>query len=116
MFTNLSITSLAAILNTLPLDMTFMDADNKIRWFSGHRIFSRPADIIGTDVRHCHKPSSWPAIDRMVADFKSGAREIEEHLADKGGRRIRIRYMAVRDSSEKYIGLLELAEEIPAQG
>ncbi len=113
MLENLAVATIAAMLDTLPVDLTFMDEKDRIAWFSGHRIFNRPPDIIGRDVRECHQESSWPAIDRMVADFRSGARDLEEHIIDKSdGRKIRIRYMAVRDASKRYLGLVEMAEEV----
>ena len=113
MLDNIPMTTIAAMLDTLPVDLTFMDEQNRIAWFSGHRIFNRPPEILGRDVRECHQPSSFPAIDRMVADFKSGAGDTVEHIIDKSeGRKIRVRYMAVRDASKKYLGLVEMAEEI----
>jgi DUF438 domain-containing protein len=113
MLEKMPIATIAAMLDTLPVDLTFMDESNRIVWFSGHRIFNRPPEIVGKDVRDCHQPSSWPAIDKMVTDFKSGARDLEEHVVDKGdGRKIRIRYMAVRAAAGRYLGLLEMAEEI----
>ncbi|HOX23964.1 MAG TPA: PAS domain-containing protein [Elusimicrobiales bacterium] len=113
MLQTVNASTLIALLKTLPLDLTFMDAADRIVWFSAHRIFNRPPDIIGRNVRECHQPSSWAAIDKMVADFKSGSRDSEEHLVEKSdGRRIRIRYLAVRSPSGEYLGLVELAELI----
>jgi hypothetical protein len=113
MLENLPLATIAAMLDTLPVDLTFMDEMDRVVWFSGHRIFNRPPESVGRDVRECHNKSSWPAIDRMVADFKSGASDVEEHLAEKSdGRKIRVRYMAVRDASRHYLGLVEMAEEI----
>ncbi|MEN8614908.1 PAS domain-containing protein [Dehalogenimonas sp. THU2] len=113
MLENLPVTTVEAMLDTLPIDLTFMDAGNRIRWFSAHRIFNRPPECLGQNVRECHQESSWPAIDRMVADFKSGACDLEEHVIDKSdGRKIRILYLAVRDASQQYLGLVEMAEEI----
>jgi len=105
--------TITAMLDILPIDLTFIDEADRIIWFSGHRIFNRPPEIIGRHVRECHKPSSWPAIDQMTADFRSGARDAEEHIVDKSdGRKIRIRYFAVRDASKNYYGLVEMAEDI----
>jgi hypothetical protein len=113
MLENLPLSTIAAMLDTLPIDLTFMDEKDRIVWFSGHRIFNRPQDIVGRNVRECHQPSSYPAIDEMIADFKSGARDLEAHFTEKSdGRRIRVRYMAVRDASKRYLGLVEMAEDI----
>ena len=113
MLENLPPATITALLNILPIDLTYMDADNRIQWFSNHRIFSRPSEIIGSDVHQCHQPSSWPTIDRMVADFKTGARDVEEHFVVKSdGRKLHIRYLAVRNTANQYLGLVEMAEEI----
>jgi len=113
MLENIPTPTLAAMLDTLPIDLTFMDEKDRIAWFCGHRIFNRPPECLGRDVRECHNKSSWQAIDKMVADFKSGVSDIVEHIVDKSeGRKIRVRYMAVRDSSSRYLGLVEMAEEI----
>ncbi|AKG54413.1 hypothetical protein DGWBC_1799 [Dehalogenimonas sp. WBC-2] len=113
MLENLPSGTITALLNTLPIDLTFMDTDNRIQWFSGYRIFNRPPEVIGSDVRQCHQSSSWPAIDRMVADFKSGSRDVEEYFVDKSdGRKLHIRYLAVRDAAKEYLGLVEMVEEI----
>ena len=113
MLEKLPAATVESMLDTLPVDLTFMDEMDRVVWFSGHRIFNRPPEIIGRDVRECHQPSSFSAIDRMVADIKSGARDVEEHLIDKSdGRKIRVRYMAVRDGARRYLGLVEMADEI----
>ncbi|PPD58115.1 hypothetical protein JP09_004790 [Dehalogenimonas etheniformans] len=113
MLESLPLSTIAAMLDTLPVDLTFMDEKDRIVWFSGHRIFNRPAEIIGRDVRLCHKESSRPAIDKMIADFKSGASDLVEHFTDKSdGRKIRIRYMAVRDALGDYLGMVEMADDI----
>jgi len=113
MLENVPLSTIAAMLDTLPVDLTFMDDKDRIVWFSGHRIFNRPPEIVGRDVRECHQPSSYPAIDRMISDFRSGASDEEVHFADKSdGRHIRIRYLAIRDASKKYLGLVEMAEDI----
>ncbi len=112
MLEKLPVEALEAMLDALPVDLTFIDADDKIRYFNSFRIFKRPPEIIGQDVRQCHKEASHPAIDRMVADFKSGAHDMAEHLVEKsGGRKLKVRYLAVRDASNQYLGLVEMVEE-----
>ncbi len=113
MLENLPLSTIATLLDTLPMDLTFMDDKDRIVWFSGHRIFNRPPEIVGRDVRECHQPSSFPAIDKMISDFKSGTRDLEEHFTEKSdGRKIRIRYMAVRGADRCYLGLVEMAEDV----
>ena len=113
MLEQLPLATIYAVLDTLPVDLTFMDEKDRIVWFSGHRIFNRPPEIVGRDVRECHQASSFPAIDKMIADFKSGENDTVEHFTEKSdGRKIRIRYMAVRDTSKRYLGLVEMADDI----
>ncbi|MGI2336182.1 MAG: PAS domain-containing protein [Dehalogenimonas sp.] len=113
MLEKLPLTAIEAMLDALPVDLTFMDADDKIRYFNRCRIFKRPPECLGRDVRECHQPSSHSAIDRMVVDFRSGARDVEEHIVEKAdGRRLKVRYMAARDCDGQYQGLVEMVEEI----
>ena len=113
MLENLPLSTIATMLDTLPVDLTFMDDQARIVWFSGHRIFNRPPEIVGRDIHECHLPSSYPVIDKMIADFRSGVRDVEEHFTEKSdGRKIRIRYIAVRDANERYLGSVEMADDI----
>lgn len=113
MLEKLTLPAIEAMLDSLPIDLTFMDADDKIRYFNRCRIFKRPPECLGRDVRECHQPASHAAIDRMVADFRSGARDVEEHFVERAdGRRLRVRYLAARDPSGQYQGLVEMVEEI----
>ncbi|MDV2988755.1 MAG: PAS domain-containing protein [Dehalogenimonas sp.] len=113
MLENLPVYAIEAMLDSLPIDLTFMDADDKIVFFNRCRIFKRPPECLGRDVRGCHQPDSHAAIDRLVADFRSGARDNEEHIVKKAdGRQLRVRYLAARDPSGQYQGLVEMVEEI----
>lgn len=105
---------LEAVLNSLPIDLTFVGADDKVHYFSEgkERVFPRTRSIIGRDVENCHPPKSLHVVEKLVQDFKSGVKDKEDFWIQKGGMFILIRYFAVRDSEGKYLGVVETTEEI----
>ena len=102
--------ALFAVLGALPLDVTFIDKCDVIRYFSDYRIFNRPPGILGTTVQGCHKPEGRAAVDRVIAELKSGRIIVSEQPADKDCRPVRVRYLAVRDAEGEYLGLVEICE------
>jgi uncharacterized protein len=105
---------LTAIFNTLPIDVTFVDKDDKVKYFSlgKHRIFDRNRAIIGRDVRLCHPPSSVHIVEQILADFKSGKENSSAFWINMKGRFIYIEYFAVRDKDDNYIGTLEYTQDL----
>ena len=71
---------LVSVLNTLPFDITFVDKDDKVKYFSegSERIFPRTRSIIGRDVSNCHPPQSVHVVEKIVEDLKSGAKDHED--------------------------------------
>jgi uncharacterized protein len=102
--------TIAEVLKALPLDITFIDENDVIRYFSDYRIFRRTPDILGTAVHDCHSSKSRDAVNKVIDDLRSGRESVSEHPTTKGGRAVRVRYIAVRDACGKYIGLVETAE------
>ncbi len=102
------------MLNTMPADITFVGADDKVRFFSEgkERVFPRTRSIIGRDVEHCHPPKSLSVVEKLVSDFKAGVKDSESFWIQKGNKFILIRYYAVRDNQKQYLGVLEVTEEI----
>jgi len=92
------------------MDITFIDEKDIIRYYSDYRIFKRTPDILGTTVQNCHSPQSRDEVNRVIDDLRSGRKSVSEQPAEKDGRAVRVRYMAVRDKSGRYVGLLETAE------
>ncbi len=88
-----------SILNTLPLDMTFVDADDKVKYFTQgkERIFDRPKTIIGREVKNCHPPKSVHIVEQIVEDLKSGKKDNEDFWIKMGKVFVYIRYFAVRN-------------------
>ncbi|MCK9471476.1 MAG: DUF438 domain-containing protein [Bacilli bacterium] len=103
-----------SILNTLPIDITFVDANNKVKYFSqaSERIFQRPKTIIGRDVALCHPPASVHVVDKIVDSFRSGEKDHEDFWIQKGDLFVVIKYYAVRDEQGNYLGTLEVTQNI----
>lgn len=107
---------LEAVLNSLPIDLTFVGADDKVHYFSEgkERVFPRTRSIIGRDVANCHPPKSLHVVEKLVQDFKDGIKDSENFWIQKDGLFILIRYFAVRDPEGSYLGVVETTEEISA--
>lgn len=105
---------LNAMLKTLPLDVTFVDDQGKVRYFSQgtERIFTRTKAIIGRQVGMCHPPESVHVVMEIVEDFRSGKRDVAEFWINLRGKFIHIRYFAVRDEESKYLGVLEVTQDL----
>ena len=105
---------LLCILNTLPVDITFVDKDDKVKYFnqSSDRIFQRNRAILNRDVRHCHPPASAHIVDKIVDDFKSGAQSRAPFWINKGGKFIHIEYLALRNEKGEYMGTLEVSHDL----
>ena len=106
---------IAAILNTLPIELSFVDADDTVRYFSHEnhaKLFPRSRGVIGLKVQNCHPQKSVHMVERILADFKAGKREPAEFWIDMGGKKIHIRYFAVRGLQGEYLGCLETVQDI----
>ena len=105
---------LEAILNTLPVDMTFVDKNDKVKYFSQgeERVFARSRAILNRDVRMCHPPSSVNIVDRIVEDFKSGKEDRAPFWIQLHGKFIHIEYFALRNEKGEYLGTLEVSQNL----
>lgn len=110
----LAITDILPLLNTLPVDLTFVGADDTVKYFSEgkDRIFARPRAIVGRKVQNCHPPQSVDVVERILDSFKNGSRDSYEFWLELGGRFIHIRYFALRDGKRKYLGTLEVSQDV----
>lgn len=113
---HLTLEQLTAMLNTLPTDLTFVDSDDVIRYYSEgkHQVFLRTRTIIGRDLYLCHPPQLVPTIRKLIKAFKAGEKDEEIVLMKKGSLHNLIRYYAVRNEQGEYLGALEVTEEISA--
>jgi DUF438 domain-containing protein len=109
----LTLEQLTAMFSVLPVDLTFVDAEDRVRFFSEgpERVFDRPKAIIGRKVQHCHPPSSLDVVERILADFRSGKESVAEFWIDFGGRFVHIRYFAIRGAQGSYLGTLEVTQD-----
>ena len=102
------------ILRTLPADLTFVDADDNVRYFSEgpERIFARTKVILGRKVQHCHPSYSVDVVQQILDDFKSGRRSVAEFWINFRGKFVHIRYFPVRDPKGVYLGTLEVTQDL----
>lgn len=105
---------LEAMLNTMPVDLTFVDKDGIVKYFSQgtERIFPRTKAVIGRKVSNCHPPASVHIVEKVVEDLKSQAKDFEDFWIKMGDKYILIRYMAVRDKNNNFLGVLEFTQNI----
>ncbi len=103
-----------AILNTVPVDMTFVDRNDKVKYFTqgNHRIFARNRSIINRDVRLCHPPGSVHIIEKILDDFKSGKADHAPFWINMKGKFILIEYFALRNEKGEYLGTLEVSQDL----
>ena len=103
-----------AILNTIPADITFIDANDEVKFFSKpeERFFHRSVSIIGRKVQNCHPPESVHIVVKILDSFKSGKKNKARFWIQMKGKFILIEYYAVRAKSGKYLGTLEVSQDI----
>jgi len=114
MLEKLSTETLEAIFDTLPVEVSFVDANDTVRYYSkgDERIFKRTPAVIGKRVQDCHPQKSLYKVEQVVSELKSGKRDVAEFWIDLKGRKIYIRYFPVKDKAGKYIGILEVTQDI----
>ncbi|NLA84188.1 MAG: DUF438 domain-containing protein [Clostridiales bacterium] len=105
---------LEAMLNTLPVDITFVDKDNIVKYFSQgkERIFTRTKSVIGRNVANCHPPASVHIVNQIVEDLRSGKKDHEDFWIKQGDALVHIRYFAVRNDRGEYLGTVEFTQNI----
>ena len=111
---NLTKEQLEALLNTLPVDVTFVDANDTVQYFNKpeKRFFVRTKAVIGRKVAMCHPQKSLHIVGRIVESFKTGKKNSAEFWITMNGRFLLIRFFAVRDDSGKYLGAIEVVQDL----
>lgn len=116
---SMTLEQITSIFTHLPVDVTFVDECNDVRFYSGgkHRIFERTPDIIGRNVLNCHHPDSVQIVFKILEDFRAGTRDsaefwIQTKPQDQNSRFIHIRYFAVRNPQGKFLGTLEVTQDV----
>lgn len=109
-----TIAELTVLLNTLPIDITFVDKDDKVKFFTQgtHRLFDRNRAILGRDVRMCHPPHSMHIVDQILNDFKSGKETAAPFWIQMQGKFIYINYFPLRDKDNNYLGTIEFSQDL----
>ena len=102
------------VFDHLPVDITFVDENNKVRFFNRakDRFFPRSPAIIGRDVKNCHPPESVHIVEKIIEEFRSGEKDQADFWIQMQGKFILIRYYAVRNDAGEYQGVLEVSEDI----
>jgi PAS domain S-box-containing protein len=103
-----------AILDSLPVDISFIDRDNSVRYFNKaeKRIFVRTKAVIGRKVQLCHPEKSVHIVNKIIEAFRKGRKDVAEFWITLNGRLVHIRYFAVRDKDSKYLGTLEVTQDL----
>jgi uncharacterized protein len=111
---NVSLEQLVGIFGTLPLDLTFVDADDRVAFFTEgpDRIFARSKAIIGRKVHNCHPPKSVETVDQILSDFKAGRQSVAEFWINFQEKFVHVRYFAVRAEDGRYLGTVELTQDL----
>lgn len=105
---------LEALLNALPFDITFVDKNGLVKYFSqsAERIFARTTTVLGRHVTNCHPPTSVHVVTQIVEDLESGKKDHEDFWIRMGDKYVFIRYFAVRDNDNNFLGVLEVTQNI----
>jgi PAS domain S-box-containing protein len=109
-----------AIFETLPVEFSVLDKNDNVLAWNKHdtRIFKRPVNVIGKNVRNCHPEKSLAKVEQIISEMKSGKRDKASFWIDlsigpeKKKHKILIQYFALKDENDKYIGCLEVSQDI----
>jgi len=114
MIENLNKEQLEGLLEAIPIEISFVDENDLVKFWNKHetRTFKRPVSVLGKSVQNCHPKHSVDKVNQILSDFKSGKRNSAEFWIDLKGRKIYIRYFAVRDKAGSYLGTLEATQDI----
>ncbi len=108
---------LEALFVTLPIDITYVDANDKVKFFSHspNQVFDRNRSILGRDVRLCHPPGSVYIVEQIISDFRSGKENKAAFwISNFKGRFVHIEYTALRAADGEYLGVIEVTQDITA--
>jgi DUF438 domain-containing protein len=111
---------LEAVLETIPLEFSILDKNDKVLAWNKHetRIFKRPASAVGRDVRKCHPPKSLSKVEQILSEMKEGKRDMAQFYIDlplgknQEKNKVMIQYFALRDKNKNYLGCLEASQNI----
>ena len=110
----LNLDQILLLLNNLPVDITFVDENDKVKFFSRpkERFFPRSPAIIGRAVQNCHPPESVHIVEKIVAAFKNGEKDNAKFWLELKGKFILIQYFALRNDKNEYKGVIEVSQDV----
>jgi hypothetical protein len=110
----LNLEQINLMLRNLPVDLSFVDANDKVAYYSAtdERIFPRSPGVIGREVKNCHPPKSVHIVEKIMSEFKAGNKDTAEFWIQLHGKFIHIRYFAIRNVRGEYVGTLEVSQDI----
>ncbi len=113
---SLTVEQLNMMFGALPMDLTYVDEEDRVRFFTQtrDRIFPRTPAVIGRQVQKCHPPQSVHRVQQILDDFRAGRREVAEFWIQMAGKFISIRYFPLRDVTGAYRGTLEVVQDLTA--
>ena len=102
------------ILDTLPVDITFVNRDDEVKYFNklNTRIFKRTTSVIGLKVQNCHPKKSLDKVQQILDEFRAKKRNAAEFWINLDNRVIYIRYFPIYDNEDEYVGCLEVSQDI----
>jgi len=114
MIENLKPEIIEAMLDAMPIEISFVDENDEVKYFNknGDRIFPRPRSIVGKKVQQCHPQKSLHKVLQILEAFKNGKKDVAEFWINLKGRQIYIRYFPVRNKDGNYLGTLEVSQDI----
>jgi len=114
MIENLKPEVIESMLDAMPVEISFVDENDEVKYFNknGDRIFPRPRSIVGKKVQQCHPQKSVHKVLQILEAFKNGKKDAAEFWINLKGRQIYIRYFPVQDKDGKYLGTLEVSQDI----
>ena len=114
MIEDLTQEQLTGILEAIPIEISFVDDHDLVRFWNKHdtRIFRRAASVAGRSVQNCHPRQSVDKVNQILSDFKTGKKDSAQFWINLRGSKVYIRYFAVRDKAGKYLGTLEVTQDI----
>jgi len=115
MFTgSFSLEELIAVFSVMPFELTFVDKDDMVRYFSpgDNKLFARSRAVLGRKVQYCHPPKSVHIVNRILKDFKEGKQDRARFWINTKGRMVYIVYYALRNEAGEYLGTLEITQDL----
>jgi len=94
--------------------VTYIDENDVVRYYSKgqQEVFLRTPEALGRNVRDCHPQKSLRKVNEIINQLKSGERDVAEFWIDLKRHKLYMRYFPVKDKAGKYIGIIEVIEDI----